>query len=625
MSISVVCKVCKETFIPLNKKQTSRCGKEHFKACDQCGTEFLITPNMLPTARFCSKACFGLSCRNTTARLCPICNKEVKRVAKTCSTPCATKLRNQTVQAQERTCESCGKEFSALSKYKRFCERDHFIPCAVCGKNFIVNPYNPNKACSAKCYGAIINSPESNEKRKATSRKRWGTEFPQQAPEVKEKIKAKNIELFGYAFPLASPILREKGRKTSVDRYGTEWYTQSEEGKSARAATNLKRYGAENPFAAEEIKKRIKEVWQEKYGVDHPMKNGDVVEGGRATNIKRYGVPNVLMVPEIKARAMETFATHVNEGIFPTSKISLINKAYAKALNDTFNVEVLFEQRFGRFYADLGIADSILVDIHPTVSHNTEVGFQCLLKGCALPCTLHTGLSEDYHFKRALEARAEGKTLIQWYGWENEQALIRLLQSRLGGSFRKYSARKLSLKVITSKEANEFLTLYHIQGGMRGQSHCFGLYASEELVAVATFGKARFKSKAEWEFLRYAVKGGVIIHGGPGRLFSAFVDVVSPKTVVSYVDFNHTTRSSVFLGSLGFVEGAPTGPAVVWHRVTDGKRVRETSLLAIGADRLLGTSYGRPEECGLVNRDIMLLEGFLPVATAGNRVFLWNS
>ena len=49
-----------------------------------------------------------------------------------------------------------------------------------------------------------------------------------------------------------------------------------------------------------------------------------------------------------------------------------------------------------------------------------------------------------------------------------------------------------------------------------------------------------------------------------------------------------------------------------------------TSLLSIGADRILGTSYGSKKESGMDNRDIMLAEGFLEVYTAGNRVYLWN-
>ncbi len=584
MSISAVCKVCKETFVVLDKRQTSRCGKEHFKACDQCGTEFLITPNMLPTARFCSKACFGLSCRNTTVRLCLICNKEVKRVAaRTCSTPCSTKLRNQTVQAQEKICGACGKPFNGLST-KKICDREHFSICEICGERFIGNPYAFRRTCSNLCNGKLINNEESNLKRRETSRKNWGTDFPFQSEEIKDRMMKTSIERYGTTHPMQSDEIQERSRISCEEKFGVPYSFQSEEVRAKSKLTNLDRYGFENPAQNEEVKAKVRNTIHEKF----------------------------------------------KGGVIPHPRISSINKNFAAMLGEAGFTNIEFEVPFGSSYsADLSLKNEkgveILIDLHPTVSHNTEISLYCKISGCEIPCEIHKAVAPDYHFKRAKKALSENRALIQWYDWDDQNALVDFLNNRLSGSFRKYSARKLSLKVITAKAANEFLTLHHIQGGMRGQSYCFGLYASEELLAVATFGKARFKSKAEWEFLRYAVKGGVIINGGPGRLFSAFVEVVSPKTVVSYVDFNHTTRSSVFLVSLGFVEGALTGPAVVWHRVTDGKRVRETSLLAIGADRLLGTSYGRPEECGLVNRDIMLLEGFLPVATAGNRVFLWKS
>lgn len=232
-------------------------------------------------------------------------------------------------------------------------------------------------------------------------------------------------------------------------------------------------------------------------------------------------------------------------------------------------------------------------------------------------------MENAYHFKRALAALEEDRTLIQWYGWESQEKLVSFLHSRTLKSVR-LSARKLTARKIASTEANRFLKLYHVQGAGRGQSHCYGLYDGSELVAVATFGRGRFNSKASWEFLRYAVARERIVHGGSGRLFDLFKAEVNPDSVVSYIDFSHTTRKELFLNSMGFVEGKPTGPSVIWHRVRDNKVVKQTSLLSVGADRLLKTNYGSRDECGLDNRGIMLKEGFLPVHAAGNRVFLWR-
>ena len=47
-------------------------------------------------------------------------------------------------------------------------------------------------------------------------------------------------------------------------------------------------------------------------------------------------------------------------------------------------------------------------------------------------------------------------------------------------------------------------------------------------------------------------------------------------------------------------------------------------LRQLGADKILGTNYGKPEVCGLNNRDIMIKEGFVEVYDCGQSVYVWN-
>ena len=63
----------------------------------------------------------------------------------------------------------------------------------------------------------------------------------------------------------------------------------------------------------------------------------------------------------------------------------------------------------------------------------------------------------------------------------------------------------------------------------------------------------------------------------------------------------------------------------MWYRASDGKTVPSSSIQRLGADRLLGTSYGPREVCGLNNEGIMKAEGFVAYKTAGNRVFEWRA
>lgn len=528
---------------------------------------------------------------------------------------------------KEQICEWCGKEFSAAAVGKRFCEGEHFKNCDVCAGEFLVSdPYNPRRTCSNKCNGVLVNSEASKAKRRETSRKKWGTDYPQQSEEVKEKIAEANLEKFGYSTPLASPDLRAKGRETSLKKYGVEYYTQSNEGKAARARTNLERYGAENTFSSAEIQDKIKKIWLKKYGVEHPMKNKGVVKKGQQTNMQRYGVPNVLMVPEFREKALATFSENVNKRNIKHRKVSKINQDLANKIQKELGASILFERALGKFSIDLYLEKvDVFVDVNPTISHNVSMAFGCVIGACPQPCAKHSPIAKEYHFKRAQEALSRDKIYIQHYGWDSGEALLKMLSAKVSPIDEKYSARKLTVSKISPREANDFFGKHHVQGGVKAQTHCYALYNGDDLVAAASFGKSRFGAKEEWEWLRYAVKSGVIVRGASGKLFKEFCKEVSPSSVISYVDFSHTTKKNIFLNSCGFLEDKATGPSLVWHRFLDNKAVRDTSLLALGADRILKTNYGSREDSGLSNGDIMLLEGFLPVYTAGNRVFKWFS
>ncbi len=237
-----ICELCGEEFQG-NGRQKKRCSKDHERSCTHCGKLFTMRSTMNANREHCSKECQLLSQKKT--KPCPICGTEFWKASATCSRSCANELRRRTDATFIGECAACGKSTTGRVKY---CDRDHYRICEVCKKDFIVDPRTKKRTCSSLCNGQLVNSPESMEKRKATSRERYGTDFPQQAEEVKAKMEATHRERYGVKSPLASAELRAKGFKTSKERYGHEWYAASEEGKAARAKTNMERYGAENPF-----------------------------------------------------------------------------------------------------------------------------------------------------------------------------------------------------------------------------------------------------------------------------------------------------------------------------------------------------------------------------------------
>lgn len=593
------CEICQEDFIPDGRRK-KRCGKKHYKNCKKCGKSFLITSNMKPSIIFCSRSCSSKS-RATPKknRFCKICGKNINDLGIN-STTCSIRCRKIAVEKAWKNkknikkCEICGDEFTATNSQSKYCKKQHYKNqvCKICGKEFKLKFDNKSVTCSKECLNKAINNPESNEKRRLKSQKKWGTDFSFQAEQVKNKIKETNRKKYSVDWGLSSQTIRDKGFKTSIEKYGHKW----------------------------------------------PRQHGKIKENAEKTNIDKYGVPNVFMSPEIQDKARKNFIKKYGDGFTPHPRISKINIHTAKLLENHFGKTVFFEQSLGNFYTDLKIED-LFIDIHPTISHNSYKSFICSIKNCSNPCLEnHNPIAQDYHYKRALAALDNDVTLIQKYDWDSDENLLKLVDGKIGTNFKKYSARKLTCRKIPQKTANKFLNDNHIQSGAKSQTYCYGLFktnvknendneniVNDELLAVATFGKSRFNKNYEFEFIRYAVKSGIIIHGGSGKLFKEFINETKPSTVVSYVDFDHTTRKHTFLNTLGFVEDKPTGPAKSWFNVNKNKKVSQVSLVMQGADRLLGTNYGSVKECGLNNEQIMLREGYLPVYNSGNRVFAWKN
>lgn len=149
-------------------------------------------------------------------------------------------------------------------------------------------------------------------------------------------------------------------------------------------------------------------------------------------------------------------------------------------------------------------------------------------------------------------SKAKGIDLFYVYAWDGD--LTRLathLKSKLSLDSRSYSARRLNLKVIENKPADQFLRENHIQGSTRGVGKIsLGLFKDDELLGVQQFSRYRFSNlrgkgsvsnSPVWEGLRLCFKAGVQIHGGASRFQKFFEEHYAPQKIVSYVNLSHST------------------------------------------------------------------------------------
>ena len=479
--------------------------------------------------------------------------------------------------------------------------------------------------CSLSC---AAQSPEVREKTEKTVLKKYGVKNVLDRPETransieasksekaKEKRVATNLKRYGVDNPAKNDEIKKRSMATQKAKNGGVLGFNN----SKQRETMLKRYGGPSPMASPEVRAKVietqqkrndgklgfnnskqKETMSKKYGGHGRLSDPDEVIRTRESVKAKYGVEWVSQHPPFKEKAVEALISKYGSIFNNHGVISKLNKDFAKTIKDEFNIEVEFEKAIAGKIYDLYLpASKILVELNPTITHNSSVAFACLKNSCQQPCEKHKALSHNYHQEKSIIARENSFNLIHVYDWNTEEEILKILKSKLRKDEVKISARKCNLKKISQKEANKFLNEHHIQGGAAKQTVCYGLFLREkELIAVATFGKSRFNKNYEWEWLRFAVKENHQIHGGAGRIFKEFVKKHNPQTVVSYIDLDHTTLVT-FLDHLNFTQVKMTSPRLYWHHISDNKTIAQTSLNMLGADRLLGTSYGPLKNSGL--------------------------
>lgn len=146
----------------------------------------------------------------------------------------------------KKLCKCCGKEFETNSPQKLFCDREHYLPCPICGKLVLKTDRDftrPPKCCSSKC---------THELRKRSFKPRQciycGDWFMPKSGValVCDKTHYQKCEICGKEFV----------RTPSTD--GDNITTCSPEcTKEKLKIRSLKKYGTEHPMQSKEVQKKF--------------------------------------------------------------------------------------------------------------------------------------------------------------------------------------------------------------------------------------------------------------------------------------------------------------------------------------------------------------------------------
>lgn len=212
------------------------------------------------------------------------------------------------------------------------------------------------------------------------------------------------------------------------------------------------------------------------------------------------------------------------------------------------------------------------------------------------------------------ERREKGEKLFIFFEDElrGKTSVINSMLKNSLGKNQKISARETQVSILQIREARDFLNHNHLRGAGPGAELYIGLKHREKLVAVMSFGKARYNKLAKYELLRFASLLGVTVVGGASKLMKHALLLLN-GSIVSYADLRY--GNGKVYRQLGFKFMGLTKPGY-WY-VKDGKRHHRSQFQKHKLPGLLANF-----DPGKTEVQNMLEHGFVKELDAGHAVYI---
>ena len=221
-------------------------------------------------------------------------------------------------------------------------------------------------------------------------------------------------------------------------------------------------------------------------------------------------------------------------------------------------------------------------------------------------------LAENYQKIKTIKCFEKGIRLIhifedEWFFKKDivKSKIIHILNESKG---KKIFARNCKVSEISTKDKNNFLSKFHLQGEDKSKIK-LGLFLDKELVSVMTFSSGNIakgninKGYTSWELSRYASNDNFIVVGGAGKLLEFFKKNYTWIVIHSFADARWSDGN--LYRKLGFELDYITPPEYWYvkgnkrfHRYNLRKTVDEKNLLDPEWVLRHKQGYGRIWDCG---------------------------
>lgn len=406
------------------------------------------------------------------------------------------------------------------------------------------------------------------ESQKQTLLSKYGTTSVSTIPGIVEKRRNTSLKRYGVAHPAQTESNRVAAKLRVLNRSAEKVIEIKEKSK----ITNLRKYGASHHMETKTQQQKVENSNISKYGVKFPLQNVDIKNKFKQTIALRSDEQKNL-IQQLKQQTLFTnynvdYPSQINlstEAIdILTDKDKFIKFITGKTRNQVVDelgihhhtlylranqyqatelfakpIKSQFEQEIFEFVSKFSKAESS----NRSILNGKELDMYIPEKKLAIECCglywhseTAAGRGRTYHSDKFKECHKFGIKLITIFQdeWQFQKSIVQhRLKYLLNSISNKFYARNCEVKLLSSTDTRLFLENYHLQKHVEFKIS-LGLIFDSQLLSVMTFGKPRFNKTAQYEILRFASSCNVI--GAASKLFSNFIKLHNPNSVISYSD-----------------------------------------------------------------------------------------
>jgi len=499
-------------------------------------------------------------------------------------------------------------------------KESELVVCSHCKVGTVTwndSTHEYRKFCSNKC---VHEGGDLLTKRKQTTMNHYGVD---NYFKMTHRVAEDRFNVLGVKHALQSTQVQAKLKQTNLRKYGTEWNVSSTQSQDKKQQTCMERYGTTHAMT-DSVREQISHTRV------HHLHSGELYE--RAATWARYTGfngddwidvyeklhdPKWLLDQHMQGRSLTEIAKTLNVSQplltsrfkyfdLPVSSSNSTGEnevcSFLESLNVTVNRHV--RSIIKPYELDIVLPDhGIAIEFNGIYWHSDS-----------------KGKTKDYHLMKTKMCNTQGIQLIHLRQdqWVLHQSVVKSrIRAKLGVSGSRIYGRSTTIVELSSKAANIFVDVNHLQRACKSHVR-YGLMYGSELVACMTFGKSRFSNKYEYELLRYCSKIDSTVVGGASKLFKHFIRQIHPSSVVSYADRSWNTGA--MYGQLSFSFSHYSPPNYMYFHNSD--RLVLFSRMQFQKHKLKDRLQMFDVE--LTEWDNMVNNGYDRIWDCGNSVWVWN-